>query len=499
MNDLGDRRDWMSARTGIAGRGALVWWARPAVVVSFLYLVVLWAARPWKAGDTPFVLDGTDALTECLSRRDFVSCRFSGELDFWGLMSPMGNWPLLQHIPDLALVGLGVDAHNDRELAFVLLGVAGALGSVRLAWLILSRTGQSAWFWGFLLVVSSGPILFYARTTFGETLATGLLVGLVAATALQAPGPIVGLAALAASLTKETAYPFVALLGLLGLVLARQRTGQPIRTHVVWGGAGLAVGIALASLFNVIRFGSVLNTSYLEPELHTPGIGRTLEYVVALFVSPSGGMLVFWPAASFMLATACLLPLVLRSGRRLDLRPALVLVAVIAGLTIGFASWWTPFGWSGYGPRLTFPWVLPLVLIGLVAYGEALGQLAGRLVAPTWRLLLVFAVIFAFALPHVGQMWQPDATGEFFQDKDPPCDAPWRGGVAEWHECQHELMWLSRPMGVYALDGVGTTGGVVTSIAVAVALLGCLILLRDELPGDRGKRQVGGAARDGST
>ena len=57
----------MSARTGIAGRGALVWWARPAVAVSFLYLVVIWAARPWKAGDTPFVLDGTDALTECLS------------------------------------------------------------------------------------------------------------------------------------------------------------------------------------------------------------------------------------------------------------------------------------------------------------------------------------------------------------------------------------------------------------------------------------------------
>lgn len=291
-----------------------------------------------------------------------------------------------------------------------------------------SRTGQAAWFWGFLLVVSSGPTLFYARTTFSETLATGLLVGLVAATVLQVPGPIVGLAALAASLTKETAYPFVALLGLLGLVLARQRTGQPIRAHVMWGGAGMAVGITLASLFNVIRFGSVLNTSYLEPELHTPGIGRTLEYVVALFVSPSGGMFFFWPAASFLLATACLLPLVFRSGRRLDLRPALVLVAVIAGLTVGFASWWTPFGWSGYGSRLTFPWVLPLVLIGLVAYGEWLGKLAGRLLAPVWRLALVFAVILAFALPHVGQMWQPEASGEFSRTRTLP--AMRRGEVA---------------------------------------------------------------------
>lgn len=53
-------------------------------------------------------------------------------------------------------------------------------------------------------------------------------------------------------------------------------------------------------------------------------------------------------------------------------------------------------------------------------------------------------------------------------------------------------MWFSRPMGVYALDGVGTVGGAVTSFVVAVGLLGCLILLRDQPPGDRGRRQVAG-------
>jgi hypothetical protein len=449
--------------------------------VSFLFLVAVWAARPWTAGDTPFVLDGTNALIECLSRRDFVACRFSGELDFWGLMSPMGDWPLLQYVPDLISVGLGVDAHNDRERVLSLLGVAGVVSSVILARVVLSRAGQSAWFWGFLLVVLSGPILAYARTTLGEALATGLLVCLVAATLLRAPPPVVALAALGACLTKETAYPFLAALGLLGLVLARRRTGEPIRRHVVWGGAGMGVGIVLASLFNIVRFGSVLNTNYLEPELHTPGIGRTLEYTIALFVSPSGGMFVFWPAASFLLATACLLPLVFRPGRDLDMRPALVLISVITGLTLGFASWWTPFGWAGYGPRLTLPWVLPLVLIGLVAYGESLGELARRLLAPLWRLLLVFAVVLAFSLPHVGHMWQPEATGEFFQATTPPCDAPWRGGVAEFHACQHEQMWFGRPMPLYALQGVGTTGGALTSFALAVGLLGCLILLREEL------------------
>jgi hypothetical protein len=50
-----------------------------------LFLVPIWAARPWVSGDTPFVLDGTNALIECLSRR--ASAAASGELDYWGLMS----------------------------------------------------------------------------------------------------------------------------------------------------------------------------------------------------------------------------------------------------------------------------------------------------------------------------------------------------------------------------------------------------------------------------
>lgn len=463
-------------------------WLRAVVAASCAYLVGFWIARPFKIGDTPFVLDGTDAFTECLSRRDFVACRFSGELDFWGLMSPIGDWPLLQHVPDLVSVGLGADAHNDRERVLALLGVAGVAGSALLARLVLARVGQRAWFWAFPVVVLSGPLLFYARTTAGESLATGLLVALVAATVLRAPPPLVALAALAASLTKETAYPFVVALGFLGLWLARRRTGEPIRAHVIWGGGGVAVAVVLASLFNVVRFGSVLNTNYLQPELHTPGLGRTVEYALALFVSPSGGMLVFWLVPSVLVAAACVLPL-LRSGTHMDLAPALVFIPVIVGLTLGFASWWTPFGWSGYGPRLTTPWVLPLVLLVLVAYGERLGRLTLHVLAPTWRLVTVFAVVLGLALPHVGQMWEPEASGGFFQDQVPPCDAPWRGGVAEYHACQHELLWLRKPMGLYALDGIRTTGGALASLIVAVALLGSLVLLRDELEARREGRE----------
>ena len=65
-------------------------------------------------GDTPFVLDGSNALLSCLSNHQYHACGFTGKLNYWGLMSPMGDWPLLQHIPDLIAIGLGASSHAVR-------------------------------------------------------------------------------------------------------------------------------------------------------------------------------------------------------------------------------------------------------------------------------------------------------------------------------------------------------------------------------------------------
>ena len=391
------------------------------------------------AGDTPFVWDGTNAFIDCLSRSDFIGCRHSGELDYWGLTSPIGDWPLLQHIPDLIAIGFGAEAHHTRELVFVYLSVAGIIGSVVLARVTLIRTGQAAWFWGFLLIVLSGPLIVYGGTTAGEALATGLLVLLVAATVLRWPPPLIAVAALAACLTKETSYPFVVALGVLGLMLAKGRIGTPIRRHLAWGAGGVAIGVGLASLFNLVRFGSVLNTNYLEPQLRTPGLERPLEYSLALLVSPNGGIVVYWPAATALVLMACLLPLAFPSGLRLDIRPALV----SPHWSDGFSTWGSPRWWTSSAllwAATDSPWVLPVVLMALVAYGESLRDLALRILAPMWRLLLIFAAVLTFALPHVGHLWDPSTTAAFAESKQPPCDAPWRGGVAEFHACQHDLL-----------------------------------------------------------
>lgn len=455
--------------------------AEIAALGAFAFLVVVWVARPFVGGDTPFVLDGTNAFLTCLSNHDYNACGFTGKLNFWGLMSPIGWWPLLQHIPDAISIGLGADSHAARTRVLASLSVAGVVASVGLGWLVLKRVGQAAWFWGFLFIAMSGPIVAYGRQTAGEMLAMGLLVALVAATVLRAPPAVVGLAALGACLTKETSYPFVAALGLLGLVLARRRTGRPILRHAIWGAAGMAIAIVAASLFDVVRFGSVLNTNYLDTKLRTPGFGYLLEYTLAVFWSPSGGLFFSWPAASLLVSAACLLPLVVAPFRSAYTRPALVLVGVIATLSVGFASWWTPFGWSGYGPRLQLPWVLPLVLIGLVAYGEALSKLARRLLGHTWRVLLVFAVALVCVLPHIGYMWDFESLSGYFLQEHPVCDAPWRSGVRTWHACQSRLLWLDRPMPLYTVDGLGTFGGAATGVIVAFGLAGSLLLFRERL------------------
>jgi hypothetical protein len=450
-----------------------------AALGSLGFVVVVWVAYFWVAGDTPFVMDGSNAFLNCLSQHDYSACGYTGKLNYWGLMSPIGDWPLLQHVPDLISIKVGANGHAARERILELLNVAAVVGAIVLAWITLSRIGQRAWFWGFLFIVLTSPLVWYTRTTAAEPLATGYLVALIAATALRAPGPVVALAAIGACWTKETAYPFVAALGVLGLVLAQRRTGKTIWAHLLWGAAGMTVAITLASLFNEVRFGKVLNPNLFERQLHTNGTARQLEYAAGLLVSPSGGMFVFWPAASVLVLTACLLPIVRR--RSGDGRPALVLAFVVAGLIFGFASWWTPFGWGGYGPRLFLPWGLPLVLIVLVAYADPLGRVVRRVLTPLWGLALVFALGFALALPHIGHMWRPHATDRFFDQPKPRCDAPWRGGEERWNKCQHEQMWLDRPMPLYALHGLRSPAGVATSIVVAAGLLGCLLLLRSGL------------------
>ena len=144
-----------------ARAGALVWSARLAVAASFTFLISVWAAKPTPGGDTPWLLDGTDFLSGCLSRGTFVKCGFSPKPDDWSLMTLIGPWPPLQYVPDLIATSLGVSMHPDRVRILASLGIAS---------LVLIRDellGDSA---SAVVLTSDGTVIQKLSLVLGEDL-----------------------------------------------------------------------------------------------------------------------------------------------------------------------------------------------------------------------------------------------------------------------------------------------------------------------------------------
>ena len=454
------------------------------VAASLTWLGLVWISRPILGSDTTALLRGARYLADCLADGSLVGCGYTGEVDEDGHTSPIGPYPLLQY--PVALVAQAVGATPfQRAIVLAVCSVLAFAGAVAMTWLVLARVGLKAWWWGVLLVALSGPLLVYANATWGEMLASALLVCLVATTVLRLHPALIASAAFAAALTKETGYPYVAALGFLGLWLARRRTGAPLLPHLAWGAAGLAAGAAAASAFNVLRFGSALNTDYLRSQYRAPDAGTVIESAVGLVVAPNGGMLFFWLSATVLMAAIFLVPLyqtLSRRGQAEDAWIAVSLAAILVAIVLSLALWWAPFGWNAWGPRLTLPWVWPLLLLGLVSFGDQLGIAVARFLAARWRFVLTAIVLVITTLPHIGFLWRPETTRLFFFAETAACQPTARAPDSPgYYACLHEQMWTRKPILVDALSGLTTGGGLLTMLAVIAALVGCLAQLRDGL------------------
>lgn len=449
-------------------------WALIAVGLGLGGIVLSWFVRPARAGDTGPLMDGTEAIARCLARLDLVSCE-DGEA--------IGPWPVLQHLPDLAAHTVGLsDGARVRVLAT--LSVVGIVAAVWAAFVTLRRTGSPEWRWGFLLVVVSGPALAYGNATWGEMLAAGLLTLFVAAGLLRVHPVLFGAAAFGAGLTKETGYPFVVALGLIALVLSRRWHAGPLRRHLLLGSAGILAAVVGSSLLNVMRFGTPRNAYYLDPGLRTQSPEWFLELVAGLFVAPNGGIVFFWPTAVVVFALLTLTPVVRALRGDLAWRAAWVAVAllvVVTGLVGGLAAWWAPFGWWAWGPRLSLPWVFPLVLLALAAFGPAMRRGVLVMLGSNGRLAVASTLTVIVSLPHVGLLWRPETVGEFFfltvTDVCPGGGPP---PTAAYYACLREELWSRHPIWLDALRGLAGWEGLATVLAVSLVVAGCLVLLRQE-------------------
>jgi hypothetical protein len=207
----------------------------------------------------------------------------------------------------------------------------------------------------------------YTAQTFGEPLAAVAFGGLCLATLRRdrtswwiIPTAIV------ATVSKDTAAPFVLLFGLAGVALSgcSREVG---RRSVIWLFAGTAVGLILVGAFNEFRYGTLTNHFYLDFPHSSKSMA--INSFFGLLVSPNGGITWFWPGAT--VATVSLgVVLICGSRSALDQRRlrlgAAIALAGFFGSICASALWFQPYGWYAWGPRLLLP-VVPAVVVLMLA------------------------------------------------------------------------------------------------------------------------------------
>jgi hypothetical protein len=457
-------------------------WSAPLALTIFVIPFAAWAVvHPHREGDTVVLVHGADAARACLADSQFTGC--PGVIHF----------PLFQYLPSIVLGALGVP---DSAIVHVLatLSTCSFAAVLFLTWRIVRRRAGAGAAAVAVGVVAAGPLLVYVPSSFGELLASLLILLFV--DAILARRSFVGIAGTfwLAGITKETAFPFLLALGLAALLGTTDQLGYRAMRGPL---AALVVGAALAvvtnAAFNVFRFDSVRNVPLLQPIYRVPGVERRAELALGLWASPNGGMLIFWPAAVLIVGATVLHGLCTTGLRRW---PAVLLLAVAAGLTAGFASWAAPFGWFAWGSRLMMPWIPALVVLALAIYPAPATSLAGWIGRSRTRRVGTGLLAAVLALPHLAALFPSDpqvrdALVRLFAT-DATCPVPpiiEKVTRAYYYGCINHWAWEKTPVWLNSLRAArDNSAGVFFSLLLVVSFVSAALVA------PFGRRSVGARA-----
>jgi hypothetical protein len=396
--------------------------------------------------DTDVILDGVGAADRCLHAGITWNCNAAG-------LGDVGYFPPLQYIPAFAMKRLGFAKLDARHALAALNGVAFVLLGA-LCWWTLARRGRRAVGALFAAAWLAGGMLWYATTTFGEPLAALLTVLFATSILLRWPLPAVVLTALAAGLSKETAAPFLGIL-VAGCLVAERR--RDWRSVAVGAAAGLGIAILANAELNLFRYGHVWNDFYVPssrpPARLWPGI------TAAQLVSPNGGIAWFWGPLAGLGALAGVTAF--RHGDRTARIGVALALALLAALAVFFATWYAPFGWQAWGPRLLAPWLPAIVMVALWS-APACG--AG-LVATRRRRLASVTALAVFGLPQLGAYLDRALPFRLFDD---PCV----DDTEHYYSCLSHLAWSAKPMLLRGYESLGHGGRPLLAGAYVAALAG---------------------------
>ncbi len=302
-----------------------------------------------------------------------------------------------------------------------------------------------------LAVVAAGPLLYYARSSFGEALACLALAWFIVVIvrdheprAAQLTG--IGIAALWASLGKDTMPLFVVLFGLAAVWLddRRPRGGWPRVCATV---VGASAGAAAFAGFHRFRLGTFYNAEYVDhPEFFLSSPLDVSSAFLGHWLAPSAGLVWFWPLAAAVL---------LWSGRH-----GAASAAIAAAYAAGTSLWWAPFGWVAWGDRLLYP-----VVVGAVFLCLLLRRPAVRIPWP------IVALSTVTGIAAIATALDPGALAAFFAaDARFPGPPTIQADVTLYRAFLRHLTWERWLDLRLVFTGAATAPGMAASVALVLAV-----------------------------
>lgn len=441
---------------------------------------------PGISGDTVSLVHGAHTIYSCLSHGITTGCDRHAELAPAGtttlkvngtVIGAVAQFPLFQYIPAVIFTRLGMsDTSVYKGLGVI--SLLAFIGVVALCGWTVSRTGRR---WAppvTVLILTTSPLIYYAWVTFGESLAAFLFVLLAVAALRRWPPIVLALSAFLATITKETVFPFVVLLGAAAL-WATPIAMRPLRrAHWVSLGVGVVAGVLASAAFNEFRYHQLMNYLYGQSALTVPGVGRRLGFSVALWVAPNGGVALFWSlftAVTLGVVTIFILSLRRKPRSARQALPAGALVLALLLLTGELASWFAPFGWIAWGPRLILPPLPAILLITVVIYGEEVGWVVRRALATPARTGLIAAAVVAVGMPQVNVLHANAVVGGLFgPDQTCPVGANIFTNASYYYHCIDHWAWGRHMILLDSFKAFDNVGGMLFGIGFGAAWI-CLI------------------------
>ncbi len=411
-------------------------WLKILVALSSAHFISLFAKQSIYSGipisDTRFVIAGAYEAIQCYSLGAF-QCAGLSTFPLFQYLS--ASWFLLTGFTQEATILELIQINQYSFYAILLLS----------GWYFY-RKNLLAFYWIFVSAFVSSGLLWYGISSFNEMTAAFITLVFVYVCLKKSNAFWILFWFVLAGSTKEIAFIFLVLLALGAWGQDLIKKPKAYIPQLAGLGAGSVLSFAINSAFNYSRYGSIFNLANMNQELHVPTLAIHANFFAGLLVGLNTGVLFY--AFFFCVIIIGIWILVLKKPFALWREklaysfPALIVMAVLFGLTLGLSKWYAPYGWVGWGPRLMLPWLPACSFLLMAVYPREMKQLVLFLFKSKLRLALSLSILIYFALPQLGVLYGWDVYGQFFQsDPDCPRMAVIQKDPDFYYQCVSDKTW----------------------------------------------------------